>query len=220
MALDTEVFENGVFINCPFDGEYLPLLRALVFAVLHCGFEPRLATERADSGETRIRKIIRLVGECRWSIHDISRIEPQTASSLPRFNMPFELGLDLGCREYGGGRHGSKECLILEKDRYRYQRVLSDLSGNDIRAHDGSVERVVHQVRGWFRVTTGDEQIPGQRLIWYRFNAFMTYLQDALGSQQPVQAEVDDLEMNEFIDYARAWVRANPSSGRPPGGAH
>ena len=30
--------ERGVFINCPFDAQYQPLFRALLFAVEDCGF--------------------------------------------------------------------------------------------------------------------------------------------------------------------------------------
>lgn len=31
--------------------------------------------------------------------------------------MPFELGLDVGCRYYAASRYRSKRCLILERDR-------------------------------------------------------------------------------------------------------
>ena len=49
-------FDDNVFINCPYDVEYLPLLRPLVFTVLYAGLNPRLASERLNSGETRISK--------------------------------------------------------------------------------------------------------------------------------------------------------------------
>jgi hypothetical protein len=38
-------FETNVFINCPFDGDYLPLLRPMLFCVLSLGLEPRIALE-------------------------------------------------------------------------------------------------------------------------------------------------------------------------------
>jgi hypothetical protein len=38
-----------VFINCPFDRDYLPLFHALVFTVARCGFTPRCALEVVDS---------------------------------------------------------------------------------------------------------------------------------------------------------------------------
>ena len=37
-------YSRSVFVNCPYDTEYLPMLQALVFTVHACGFEARLAT--------------------------------------------------------------------------------------------------------------------------------------------------------------------------------
>ena len=71
MTEPTTDFEQCVFINCPFDDDYMPLLRALIFTVIQCGFRPRIATERSDSGEVRIKKIVGIIGESKVSIHDI-----------------------------------------------------------------------------------------------------------------------------------------------------
>jgi hypothetical protein len=49
-------FDDNVFINCPYDVEYLPLLHPLVFTVLYAGLNPGLASEQLNSGETRISK--------------------------------------------------------------------------------------------------------------------------------------------------------------------
>ena len=46
-----------VFINCPYDIEYVPMKQALMFAVLYCGFEPQLASMIQDAGYTRLDKI-------------------------------------------------------------------------------------------------------------------------------------------------------------------
>jgi len=75
MAQGTSTFETNVFINCPFDKEYKPLLRALLFVVIDCGFEPRIASESIDSGEIRVEKIKNLIKASRYSIHDLSRME-------------------------------------------------------------------------------------------------------------------------------------------------
>ena len=98
MSGDLRRFERQVFINCPFDAGYRPLLQALLFTLLDAGMEPRIALESADSGQTRVQKLYQLIRDCGLSIHDISRMEPLAAGELPRFNLPFELGLDLGCR--------------------------------------------------------------------------------------------------------------------------
>ena len=54
-------FERNVFVNCPFDeAYYYPLLRPLLFTIIYVDLLPRIATERLDSGEARISKIIEL----------------------------------------------------------------------------------------------------------------------------------------------------------------
>src|ERR1700740_2359962 len=105
---------EGVFINCPFDAEYQPLFRALVFAVQDCGFVARSALEREDGSEVRIEKIRRIIAESAFGIHDISRTEPDAGTGLPRFNMPLELGIFLGAKYYGGAEQARKSCVILE----------------------------------------------------------------------------------------------------------
>ena len=54
-------YDTSVFINCPFDTDYRPLFRALVFVIEYCEFAARCALEVDDSGETRSGKIIRLI---------------------------------------------------------------------------------------------------------------------------------------------------------------
>ena len=86
-------YNDNVFINCPFDPAYKPLFDATVFAVHDCGFIPRCALEEEDASQVRIEKIYEIIADCRYGIHDISRIELDEPSGFPRFNMPLELGI-------------------------------------------------------------------------------------------------------------------------------
>lgn len=201
----TEGFGRNVFINCPFDADYLPLARILVFSVLRCGFRPRMATERSDSGEVRVEKIRGLIQSSRFSVHDLSRMEPLRPDDLPRFNMPFELGLDLGCRYYGIARLRSKQCLILEKERYRYQKVLSDISGNDIRAHHNDPEQLVQELRDWLRVASGEALPPAARL-WDQFNLFKDRLETSLRYLGYSERDMQALEMSEYVSFVHSWM--------------
>lgn len=54
-------FNKNVFVNCPFDDEYVPLLRPLLFTIIYLGFVPRIALETLDSGEPRVEKILVLI---------------------------------------------------------------------------------------------------------------------------------------------------------------
>jgi hypothetical protein len=210
MSIEADRFDRSLFINCPFDPEYLPLFHCLIFTVLECGLEPRLALDGADSGEVRVHKIRTLIQSCRFSIHDISRIEPLQDGDLPRFNMPFELGLDLGCRFYGGERLGGKQSLILEEERYRYQRVLSDIAGNDIRAHGGDPVTLMVEVRNWLRVATG-MKLPSGSSLWERYGFFQGDLEEIFGHLHFYQRDVEALEVVEYMEMIREWQARRPA---------
>jgi hypothetical protein len=43
----------------------------------------------------------------------------------------------LGAKRFGGQAQSGKRVLILDVERYRYQRFISDLAGMDIHGHGG-----------------------------------------------------------------------------------
>ena len=113
-------FERNVFVNCPFDENYKLLLEPLLFTIIYLKFKPRIALERLDSGEARISKIISLITESRYAIHDLSRLRAERAGEFYRLNMPFELGVDVGCRLFKGGRWSERKWLVLEAECCRH----------------------------------------------------------------------------------------------------
>jgi hypothetical protein len=111
-----------------------------------------------DNGaEVRIDKIVRIIGQCGHGIHDISRVEPDRGSGLPRMNMPFELGLFLGAQRYGNARQKEKTCIIFDRHPYRYQQFLSDIAGQDIRVHAGDPGEIIRVVRNALMTTRAPE---------------------------------------------------------------
>src|ERR1043165_1148256 len=126
-------FATGVFINCPFDAKYKPLFDCLIFTTIYCGYLARSALEIDDGSQVRIEKIFQIIQESQFGIHDLSRTELDKSSKLPRFNMPLELGVFLGAKRFGKGAQKRKYCLILDRSEYRYQKFISDISGQDIR---------------------------------------------------------------------------------------
>lgn len=97
----TAAYADSVFLNCPFDDDYRPLFRTIVFTIHDAGFVARCALEISDASRDRLTRIESIIERCRYGIHDISRTEVG-GSGLPRFNMPFELGLFMGSKRYGG----------------------------------------------------------------------------------------------------------------------
>ena len=199
-------FNRNVFINCPFDEQYYPLLRPLLFTVIYLGFTPRIALERLDSSEPRILKIIGLIQESKYAIHDISRIQAERRGELFRFNMPFELGIDVGCKLFRNGRWAEKKCLILEAKRYRYQAAISDLSSSDIAVHNNEPKDVVAAVRNWLN---GEAHLsaPGSAKIWGAFTDFMTDNYYALKSRGFSNRDIKRLPVNELVTCMRSWIQ-------------
>src|SRR3954467_8306304 len=93
-------YNDSVFVNCPFDDEYIPILRAIIFTIYRCGFFPVSALAEDDGLDNRLNKIERLIENCKYGVHDISRTE-LNVNGLPRFNMPFELGVFFGAKRFG-----------------------------------------------------------------------------------------------------------------------
>lgn len=136
-------FGNSVFINCPFDKEYYSLLRPLLFTIVYLGFDPRIALETSDSGESRIDKICGLIKASKYSVHDLSRLRAKKKGEFYRLNMPFELGVDYGSRRFASARFRRKRYLILEEQPHSYKRALSDISGLDIKPHENNPIKIV-----------------------------------------------------------------------------
>jgi hypothetical protein len=204
-SVDAE-FENNVFINCPFDDEYRRLLRPLLFVVVFLDFNPKIALERSDSGESRIHKICGLIRSSKYSIHDLSRLQSRQENEFYRMNMPFELGIEYGCRAFSNGRLAEKRCLILEKERFDYMKALSDLSGVDIKSHNNDPIGIVRATRNWFVETVGLRNVASATSIWVRFNSFMSDFYDQRTQEGFSDEDLSFMPVPEFIGFIRQWV--------------
>jgi hypothetical protein len=139
-------------------------------------------------------------------------MEPLKPGDLPRFNMPVELGLDLGCRFYGESPLPTKQSLILEAERDRYRRALSDIAGNDIRAHKNDPATLVDEVRRWLWLATRKD-LPSGSLIWLRYSELNAFLQITLSKTGFTRREIQSLEIAELVQYMVRWIQKNPLSG-------
>jgi hypothetical protein len=203
MSRSTRVkYENSIFINCPFDEDYSPIFNAIVFTVQDLGFAARCARERDDSGENRLEKITGIIAQCKYSIHDLSRAD-RLSKELPRFNMPFELGLYLGCKKWGAGRHKDKVSLILDKEKYRYLEFITDLRGQDIKNHNNDPKKAMQAVRAWLGPTPERTKVHGAAEIWRRFQLFEAKLPDICKGMNILPAE---LTFPEYVQLVRRFI--------------
>ena len=201
MALNPD-YEKNVFINCPFDDDYDEIFNAILFTVHKCGFILRCSLEFEDSNGIRIKNIIRLIKDSRYSIHDLSRVTLDGTSNLPRFNMPLELGILIGAIEFGNIKQKNKEYLIIESERFRFKQFISDLSGQDIKNHNNNVNDAIKAVRNWLSKKTNDK-IPSASYIGKDYMCFKDDLPELCQTNNwnPVE-----LTFDEYSSLVTSWL--------------
>jgi hypothetical protein len=198
---------DDVFINCPFDDDYAPTFQALIFAVFAGGFRPRSARELDDAGQTRLDKLLNLIEECRYGVHDLSRTALDPVHHLPRFNMPLELGLFLGAKHYGGKAQKLKRALILDTERYRHQRFISDLAGMDIHEHRSEPVLALQETRDWL-ANVSRRNLPSAARLARIYEEFLTDL-PALAAQ--LEFDPGDMPYVDFERLVTAWLVRAPA---------
>jgi hypothetical protein len=212
---------KAVFINCPFDDKFKPILRAIVFTVISSGYHPRCALDISDGADIRVGKIARMIGDCDWVIHDLSRVE--ITAGLPRFNMAMELGLHLGARLLGQGRHRRKRALILDAKPHRYDQVLSDISGQDIEVHKNKPNEAIRCVRNWLSGYSSPP-LPGAEAMQGDYRVFQAEIPATL-KRLRLSPRLAQLTHNDFLFAVRDWIteralrnKAQRASTRGAGG--
>ncbi len=135
---------TAAFINLPYDSKFEPLYLAFIAGICGFGLVPR-ATLEIPGSQRRLDRILALISACRYSFHDLSRVQLDTKRPpTPRFNMPFELGLAVLWAKRGGRSH---EWFVFESIRRRLNKSLSDLDGTDPYIHRSEPIEVLSQLR-------------------------------------------------------------------------
>jgi hypothetical protein len=195
-------YEKNVFINCPFDDEYGEIFNAIQFVVQKCGFVLRCSKEYEDSSSVRIKNIIQLIKESKYSIHDLSRVTLDKTSNLPRFNMPLELGICIGAIEFGTKLQKENKYLIIESDKFRFKQFISDLSGQDIKEHKNGVVEAIKIVRNWLASKT-IEKVPSASIINADHKRFLDDLPELCKDNRWV---LEELTFAEYSNLVTSWL--------------
>lgn len=196
-------YNDNVFVNCPFDDTYKPMINAIVYTIYRCGFIPQSALGEDDGSDNRLDKIIRCIDNCRYGIHDISNIE-LNANGFPRFNMPFELGIFFGAKKFGIKQQKKKSALVFERVKFTYQQYISDLNGIDTKAHGNNTDVAIRQIRNWLSTTSKRTTIPGYNLIKLHYDEFINNL-PAIASLAGL--DIDDMPFNDYCQIVEEAVR-------------
>jgi hypothetical protein len=157
---------SAVFLNIPYDDEFKELYLAYIAGLCQLRLKPRIASG-IPGGERRLDRILALIQSCRYSIHDLSRVEVSvTPPATPRFNMALELGLTITWAKLHPEDH---TWFLWESMPKRVQKSMSDLDGTDTYIHSGTPEGVMSELRNAFPVD--DAPAVQQMMKVYRFVA-------------------------------------------------
>ena len=205
-------YDRQVFLNCPFDDDYYPLLRAAVFTIQACGFTARIALENTGSESVRLDRLVRMIGECGLGIHDLSRVRLTSPSDLPRFNMPFECGVFYGARRFGAQAQRRKRFLLLDQEPFQYQRTMSDVAGLDPRAHGNDPEKLIACIRDF--LAEGLDPMPmGPTRISALYREFLLALPSLTANAEVTLAEIEPLSaFNDWYLFASRWLLREAST--------
>ncbi|HEY8124201.1 MAG TPA: hypothetical protein VIF88_02110 [Methylocystis sp.] len=126
---------------------------------------------------------------------------------MPRFNMPFELGMFFAAKRFGSPQQRKKIALILDSRAYRYRASLSDISGQDIEVHGRVQKRAIRQIRDWLNTChQGSNSPPGGEFINKQYREFSRQLPNASKKKNLNASELN------YADICRAmesWLKDN-----------
>ena len=187
-----------IFFNCPFDELYFSKLRAGLFAVIYLGKIPLIA-ETKDSSKNRLEQITSLMEQAKYSIHDLSRVKCRN----PRFNIPFELGIDFGLKR--SAEHKDKQILVLEGKQYSLKSIISDIAGNDTKYHNNRTAEMIKCIRDWFFSAIAKTDISYTE-IWKDYNEFSIQFSKKLANKGIQALLKDTIPISELIDNMKKWI--------------
>ena len=118
--------------------------------------------------------------------------------------MPFELGIFLAAKKFGDEKQQKKKCLILDKNPYRYKQFISDISGQDIEAHEDEPSIVVLKVRDWLRAASKRSNIPSGSVIWEHYGNFIGKLPSMC---LELNLNPKELIFNDYIYVVTVWLK-------------
>ena len=120
--------------------------------------------------------------------------------------MPFELGVDYGCRQYFGNGREEKKFLILEEKKYQSKQVLSDLAGCDMEAHEGDFEKAIRKVRNWLVCEAGITA-NGPKFIIGAYTAdFQEWHYEQMLANGFSEEDIQDYPTSELLTAMQRWM--------------
>ena len=108
---------------------------------------------------------------------------------------------------FGSRTRRKKVCLIIDREPYRYQAFVSDIGGQDVRAHSDDVGEALRVVRDWLATCLKEERLPGGEVIFRRYELFRSELPSLCVT---AKLDVGRLIYSDYVNFVVEWLRNNP----------
>jgi hypothetical protein len=194
---------DACFLNIPYDKQFENLYLAYIVGLTAFGFVAR-ATLGFPRDARRLERIFKLIQSCKWSVHDLSRIElDRNAPRAPRFNMPFELGIAVTWATLNPRRHYWVGCDAVQ---HRPLKSISDLNGTDFHIHNGKISGVLNALCNAFVSRTQRPTLPRMMRVYHLLRKVIPDLRREVGAKELFEARVFD----ELLVAARHFWEQQP----------
>jgi hypothetical protein len=208
MQADLEVMRRyQVFLNYPYDSDYLPFAEALSFGVVAAGMVPITALDLTDPDAPRLEMIVEAITSCHYSAHDLSRCRGEGPGNFARMNMPMEMGMAMF--HALSAQRSDHRCAFFVPSGYSYHEYASDLSGLDPLRYEENPAALLAIVYEWLR-RIGPEGIVSKQPTVEVIEAFVEFsnrrdeIDGAGPDRMPSHVEVREV-MYQVCDQHGWW---------------
>jgi hypothetical protein len=163
------------------------------------GCEPHCVLEVPTGSQNRLDRIYGLIASCGASIHDLSRVAVSGPLRVPRFNMPFELGL-----AYSIGRERAHSFFVFEERSHRLQASLSDFNGFDPHIHEGTQDGILRCVLDCFGTQGQPPEFSTLKAVTRKLSRAVAKLERDQGARHPFHPYIFRQAVNAAVQLGLA----------------
>jgi hypothetical protein len=197
MRIDLDFMRRyQVFLNYPYDPDFLPFGEALEFGVVAAGMVPVTALDLTIPDAGRLEMLVKAIASCHYSAHDLSRCRGEGPDNLARMNMPIEMGMAMF--HALSTQRSDHRCAFFVPSGYSYHEYASDLSGLDPLRYEENPDTLLAVAYEWLRDAGPDGIVSVQPTVdvveaFLEFGGRRDEIDGAGPSRMPSHAEVREV---------------------------
>lgn len=94
----------------------------------------------------------------------------------------------------------------MDRSLHRYEKFISDIKGQDVKAHNRSPKQAVNEVRDWLSAEARAPRMPGGDYMYKRYRAFQRELPELC---KVAKKNIRRLTFGDYVEIVRVWLEEN-----------